>query len=489
MGPMLDRLIARGIPGLVAVCGTAVVALWLAQGPSEAVPMRLPGASGTPTGPPPRPNVFPGRFEAGPGRPAELPGSWPQFRGPGRDNIAADAPPLARSWPLGRPRELWSVPMGLGYAAPAVHHGRVYVLDYDEQAGGDVLRCLSLADGREIWRRGYVFPVVENHGMSRTVPAVTDEVVVTLGPRCHVMCVDAASGAFKWGIDLVSEYGTRVPPWHAGQCPLIDQGRVILAPGGKALLVAVDADDGEVVWTTPNPGGWGMTHSSVMPMELAGRRMYVYAAGDATAGGVVGVDAKTGKVLWSTTEWRQNINAPSPLPLGDGRVFLCAGEGCMMLRVRPRGDAFACEVLWRGGPAVFASEQQTPIYHEGYLYGIPPQQAGPHSRRLVCLDPADGRRVWASGKDVRIGPRGAGPYLIADGLLWALGDDGVLTRAEATPAGFRLVDRADVLDGEEAWGPMALAGGRLLVRDSRRLVCLDVSLRRAQDFAAAGGGR
>ena len=27
--------------------------------------------------------------------------------------------------------------------------------------------------------------------MSRTVPAVTDKYVVALGPKCHVMCLDA----------------------------------------------------------------------------------------------------------------------------------------------------------------------------------------------------------------------------------------------------------------------------------------------------------
>ena len=38
----------------------------------------------------------------------------------------------------------------------------------------DVLRCLSLADGREIWRRWYRTGAKRNHGVSRTVPAVTE---------------------------------------------------------------------------------------------------------------------------------------------------------------------------------------------------------------------------------------------------------------------------------------------------------------------------
>jgi outer membrane protein assembly factor BamB len=55
-----------------------------------------------------------------------------------------------------------------------------------------------------------------------------------------------------------------------------------------------------------------------------------------------------------------------------------------------------------------------------------------------------------------------------------MNDDGVLTMAEASPAGFKMLARAKVLDGHETWAPLAIAGGRLIVRDLERLVCLDV---------------
>ena len=68
------------------------------------------------------------------------------------------------------------------------------------------------------------------------------------------------------------------------------------------------------------------------------------------------------------------------------------------------------------------------------------------------------RSVWTSGSQHRFG---LGPYLIADGLIFVLNDDGRLTLAEATPAGYQPLAQAQVLDGHDAWGPMALAAGRL----------------------------
>ena len=44
---------------------------------------------------------------------------------------------------------LWSIELGEGHAGAAVRDGRVFVLDYDRAASADVLRCFSLADGRE----------------------------------------------------------------------------------------------------------------------------------------------------------------------------------------------------------------------------------------------------------------------------------------------------------------------------------------------------
>ena len=93
-----------------------------------------------------------------------------------------------------RATEGWQTELGEGHAGAAVRDGRVFVLDYDRAASADVLRCLSLADGRDIWRFAYPVGVKRNHGMSRTMPAVTDKFVVTVGPKCDVSCLDPATG-------------------------------------------------------------------------------------------------------------------------------------------------------------------------------------------------------------------------------------------------------------------------------------------------------
>lgn len=452
------------VPAILVAVGTVVLVLWITGSSSLDFDLRVPGHDNVYTTAAdgqilPQLKGTLTRFE---GEPTDLPGAWPRFRGQGFDGISTEQVPLARKWSEGGPRELWAIDVGEGYAGAAILAGRVYVLDYDREHQADALRCLSLADGREIWRFAYPVKIKRNHGMSRTVPAVTEKYVVALGPKCHVTCLDAVSGKMLWALDLVDQFETEVPLWYAGQCPLIDRGRAIIAPGGKALMIAVDCRTGEIIWQTPNPHRWQMTHSSIVPMEFNGRRMYVYCA----SGGVVGISAEDGEVLWETTAWKIRTNIPAPVVVGDGRIFLSGGYGAgsMMLQIKDEGGKLKAEPLYRLKPEVFGADQQTPIVYKGYIYGVRPDE------QLVCLDP-DGKLIWTSGAAHKFG---LGPFIIADDLILIMNDTGLLTLAVATPAGYKQLDGAQVLAGHDSWGPLALAGGRLIARDLTRMVCLDV---------------
>jgi outer membrane protein assembly factor BamB len=465
--------IADIVPMVFAVAGVAALMyLWLSADAAVNLQERLPGADNKPA------NILgggdavkiAGTLTKSDGVPADLPGAWPRLRGPNGDGVSPEKVSLSRQWPQGGPRVLWSVEVGEGYAGAAVLGGKVYVLDYDQAKQADAVRCLSLADGKEIWRYSYPVKIKRFHGMSRTVPAVTDKYVVTLGPKGHVTCLDANSGQFLWMLNLVKEFGTVIPQWYAAQCPLIDGDKAIIAPAGDVLMIAVDCATGQIVWKTPNPDKWVMTHSSIVPMEFKGQRFYVYCGGSTDAGGVVGVSAADGTVLWKTEEWKVRTNVPVPVVVGEDRIFLTAGygqydNGCMMLRLAETDGRITAKSEFKRATDVFGSMQHTPVFYNGHIYGVG------MDKQLACLD-LQGNVVWTSTSANRFG---SGPYVIADGLLYVLDDSGVLTLVEATPSGYTQLARAKVLNGLESWGPIAVAAGRLIVRDLTHMVCLDIA--------------
>ena len=202
--------------------------------------------------------------------------------------------------------------------------------------------------------------------------------------------------------------------------------------------------------------------------------MYVYAG----VGGICGVSAEgadRGQVLWKTNEFAPSVVAPSPLILGNGKILITAGYGAgsMLFQLVKSAAGLDVKVLQKYRPVDgLASEQQTPVLMNGYIFSIQPKDAGGSRNQLICCKADDCKKIlWTSGKTDRFG---LGPYIVADGKFFILNDDGTLTIAKATTSGWVQLDKAKVIDGQDSWGPIAIADGYLLMRDSKKMVCIDI---------------
>ncbi len=472
---MKRKFINYGI-GLVAIAAVISFLFWLVKDPTDDFAISMPGTDNRGSGTLVEEIIRIGeKFNLFTTDAPEMNGTWPRFRGENFDNIVSEEQSLKDTWGAEDPEVKWTLELGEGHAGPAIYKGRVYLLDYDEENREDALRCFSLADGTEIWRRSYGVNVKRNHGMSRTVPAVTEDYVVTIGPKCQVMCVDRLSGDFKWGLDLVKEYNLEIPQWYTAQCPLIDGDKVILAPGGSSIMIAVNIHTGEILWECPNDMNWKMSHSSILPANMFGENMYVYSAD----GGVCGIAAdgeNEGSVLWESSAWNHSVVAPSPVILEDNRVFLTAGYGAggMLIKINQEGSLYKADVLKEySAKDGLACEQQTPVLWNGHLFGIIPKDGGANRTQLVCVSPDDVQIiVWTSGKDNRFG---LGPYIIADDKMYILSDDGMLTMIKPDVNSYIQLEQKQILEGHDAWAPLAIADGLLLLRDSKTMFCLDIS--------------
>ncbi len=400
--------------------------------------------------------------------------SWTRFRGKDFDNIVKQELSLINKFPESGPDILWEVELGEGHAAPAVQNGKVYILDYIEKDKADALRCFDLVTGEELWQRRYKVHIKRNHGMSRTVPAINDKFIVTIGPKGHVMCNNPETGEFLWGMDLVARYRTEIPFWYTGQCPMIDNDIAVIAPGGTSLLIGIDCNTGEVVWETPNPYKLGMSHSSVMPMILDGKKTYVYAG----IGGICGISAEPvniGEILWHYKEFSPNVVAPSPLIIDNNTILMTAGYGAggVVFSIYNENGSYQATTdhIYKPKEGI-ASEQQTPILYKDHIFTILPKDAGGNRNQFVCSHKDNCKEIiWTSGKKDRFG---LGPYIIADSKFFILKDDGTLSIAKATTSGFELLDRYRIMEGHDAWGPLVIVDGKLLMRDSKKMLCINI---------------
>jgi len=459
----------------VVLIYTGIITGWHLYTPRSYLALQVPGADNRPEGTARSINdVLIGEFFMKyDDLTSDLTGKWTCFRGEKLDNIIV-APELNRipdnDYPV-----LWTVETGEGYAAPVIYNGKVYFLDYLEALNSDALRCFSLETGKELWRRWYRVPMKRNHGFSRTVPAIGEGYIITIGPQGHVMCCDPVTGGLRWSLDMQKEFNTEMPKWYAGQCPLVDGNQLILAPAGdEVLLAGFDCRSGEMIWSTPNTLKYKMSHSSVMLTTLGGKKTYVYIG----EGGVCGVSAdKTGlgALLWETSQWQPSVVAPSPVQVSANRAFMCAGYGAggAMLRVDRQGDKWTASIIEQYRPnSGLSSEQQTPIFYNNMLISVLPNDGGGLRRRLVCYSPENLQTpVWSSAADERFG---YGPYAVINNYLFAFSEDGDLYVYEIVQQNMKLVKKQHIMDGVDAWGPLAYADGVLIVRDAHTVKALKI---------------
>ncbi len=392
---------------------------------------------------------------------------WPQFLGPDRNGVS-DETGLARSWPKDGPRVLWTRKLGQGFGAAAIQDGKVYVLDREENKR-DALLCLDLATGREEWRYAYDAPGKLSHNGSRSTPAVDKKYVFTIGAFGDFHCISKATHKPVWKKHLLRDFGGKRPGWGVSQSPVLYGNLVIVAPlGAQGGVVAYDKSSGKEIWKSKPLGK--MEYASPLVTTIDGVDQVVTLS---SRGRISAVDAKKGSLLWSYKGWKCNIPIPSPLAIGDGRLFITGGYGAgsSLFKVQRQSDTFAAVELFKIKQP--GSIIHNALFYKGHLYVKHNNKKA--SKGITCLD-LKGNVKWTRGKAASYD---FGGMVLADGMIFNLdGKEGKLRLIEASPGGYKVLASVQVFaGGQQIWAPLALSDGKLVIRDQKQMKCLDVARR------------
>ena len=388
---------------------------------------------------------------------------WPQLLGPTRNNVSPETG-LLKVWPAEGPKVLWTFPHGEGDGGGAIVQGKVYVLDRIP-GKQDVLRCLGLKTGKEEWTYPYDAPGTLDHPGSRCVPTVTKERIYMVGSFGDFHCLDTTTHKMVWRKHLLKDFGGKIPFWGVNQSPLLYRQSVIVAPlSPQAGVAALNQKTGEVLWkSAPLQGSMG--YVSPQPAKFGGVDQVVISTDKQTAG----VDAQSGKILWTYDGWQCEGPIASPTIIGKDQVLLTGeyGAGSAMLKIEKKGNEFVRQELFK--TKVCESQLHQPLVYRDYIYA----NSNGNNRRegLICMD-LRGNLKWRTQKSPNFE---RGNLILADGMIYIIdGVAGTLHLVKPDPAGFKEVSKVKMLEGESIWAPMALSNGLLVIRDQKQMKCLDV---------------
>ena len=412
-------------------------------------------------------------FAADPG-----PTDWPQWRGPDRTGLSQETG-LLKEWPEGGPRQVWKITgLGEGYSTPSVSAGRLYLLG--TKGNDEYMICLNEKDGSRVWdvkvgkkTGGYAAP--------KSTPTIDQGHAYAVSSDGNLVCVDIGNGTVAWQKSYKKDFGGEPGGWAYTESPLVDGDLVIGTPGGReATVVALKKKSGEVVWkaavsglarkpVAPDPKrpkrGNGPEYSqagysSVVKAEIGGVKQYV----QFLSGGVVGVSAKDGKLLWHYEQpANTTANISTPIVRGD-LVFAASayGTGGGQAKIVKTNDGFRAEQQY------FLNRFQN---HHGGVVLVKDHLYGTTGGTLLCVDFKTGKVAW---EDRSVGK---GSVTYADGHLYVRGENGKVALVEANSAKYVETGRFDQPDRQPkvaAWPHPVVANGKLFLRDWDVLLCYDV---------------
>ena len=415
---------------------------------------------------------------------------WHQFLGPDR-NSKSPQKGLLRSWAETGPEVLWSVNTGIGYGGPVVRNGKVYLLDREDGVC-DIMRCLDLQTGKELWRFTYDAPGTLPFPGSRSVPIVDDRFVYSCGTNGDLYCIDIHTHQPVWNKNVWTDFGgEKLPTWGIAQCPVIYGDLLLIASQApQAGVVAYNKITGEVVWKTHNLGLTGYSNPKVVKIYGEDHIVFVTSSkpsrggNQAVAGSVVGMEPGTGKILWQYANWVCcAAQVPCAVDAGDNRLLITGELRATLLKVSRNADGTfdASEIFTTDE---FGDETKTPLLHNGYFYAM--HRAVSKREGLVCMN-MDGKIMWKTKRNPNFD---FGSMILADGLLLAFDGFKTLYLIEPDPTAFNPISKVELFKQEggswaESWttdlgttqnyAPLAMADGKLLVRDQFRMLCVKVA--------------
>lgn len=389
-----------------------------------------------------------------------------QWRGANRDGKYPDKG-LLKEWPDKGPSLILKKDgLGKGYSTPVFYEGMVFISGKRDSV--DVVTKLDLK-GNILWETIYGKAWSKSFPETRSTPTIEKGHLYIMGGLGTVVCIDTESGEIIWEVNTHEEYEGEFHRWGMAESLLLTDLAVISSPiGARTAMVALDKKDGSLLWETESRGG---VRSYVSPLVIdhKGREM-ILATSDKD---LIAVDPDDGEVIWSfdiktghSGEKNRRNNTNTPL-YHNGEIFTTSGYDVdgLMLKLSPDGSE--AELKWSN--ATLDTHHGGIVLVDGYMYGSNWINNG--NGNWVCQE-------WESGEVIYEEKwHNKGSVIYADGLLYLFEEKrGHVGLVEPDPEGFKLISSFRVEDGSGPyWAHMSIFDKKLFIRHGEVLFVYNIA--------------
>lgn len=352
-----------------------------------------------------------------------------QWRGIKRDGIYTETG-LIKQWPADGPKILWHFDeLGKGFTSAIVYNDKIISSGMLDSTG--YVFALDLK-GKLIWKTAYGTEWTESWPGCRSTPTVFENKIYVSSSFGKAVCMNVADGKILWNIDLGKAFGAQPPKWGIVESPLIVDDKVIFTTGGKEKnIVALNRLDGKTIWTSAGAGEL-TAYCSPLLIHHNGKQIIC----TLTANSVLGIEAESGKVLWTYPKkntW--SVHANTPLYF-DGQIYVVSGYGSGGIMLKLADDGNSVTEVWNN--TTLDNQMGGVVLLNGYLYG-----SGQNTKTWQCLD-------WKTGiLKYETNALGKGVTIANDGLLYCYSDKGDFSLVKPTATSFEIISKIKITLGSD----------------------------------------
>lgn len=385
---------------------------------------------------------------------------FPRFMGSlGDGTVPAVA--FDTDWKAHPPREVWRVPVGLGWSGFAVAGRRA--ITQEQRGEMECATCYDVADGSLLWSHEDKARFSEQMGGDgpRATPTIDaqNKAVFTMGATGILNCLDLETGSLKWTRDILSANHAKNLMWGKSCSPLLHGAHVIVTGGMSApTVIALDRVSGKMAWRS---GDDGACYSSPVVMTIAGQEQIV-SVNDTS---VTAHDPAAGTVLWSFAWPGTMPKSSQPISAGPDRILVSSSYGMKshLLEIKARkAGGLSVTPVWTGASPRTKFSSASIV--DGFAYGL-------DEGTLSCVDLRNGDRRWRDGR------YGYGQHVLVNRLMLFQCEPGFLALVKPNSDRLEEIARIPALNSM-TWNPPALAGRWLLVRNDKEAVCFELPEKR-----------
>jgi len=386
-----------------------------------------------------------------------------QFRGLNRDGVYAEKN-LLSSWPAEGPVLLWSNnEVGNGYGPPAVTSDRIFIT-----GELDTLAYLFAFDlkGNLIWKSEFGNEWVVSYPGSRSTPTVVGDLIYVCSGLGNLFCINAADGSKKWSVDMQKDLNGRFTLFGHAESPLIDGDQVFLTPGGvDNNVVSLNRFTGKINWSCKGFGEIPGYNSPIIINMPSLKILVTFSAYH-----LMGIDAQTGKLLWSHEQVNVPLAERKP-GMGDTHsnsafyensfIYYVAGDNNCGTKLKLSDDGKQITQVW--------NNKAIDNYMGGFIKIDNRIYTGSESKRsLFCADAITGQVT----DSLKIG---SGAIALADNLLYYYNQRGEMNLVKPGQEKMELISKFKITAGtKEHFSHPVIKNGVLYLRHGKALLAYDI---------------